>query len=68
MYLEIDRTENYCFEKVERLKHMGVDTKSRNNNHEEIKPRINVGDGGYFALRQTFRFKEPSKKCDYSRF
>lgn len=29
--------ENYCFEKAESFKHLGVDINSRDNYHEEIK-------------------------------
>jgi len=42
--------ENYCFEKVESFKYLGVDINSRNNYHEDIKLRIKAGNRCYFAL------------------
>lgn len=31
------KTENYCFEKVESFKHLGVDINSHDNHHKETK-------------------------------
>lgn len=54
--------ENYCFEKVENFKYLGVDINSQNNYHEEINLRVKAGDRCYFALQKTFRSKILSKK------
>lgn len=53
---------NYCFEKVESFKYLGVDINSHNNYHEEINLRVKAGNRCYFALQKTFRSKLLSKK------
>jgi hypothetical protein len=42
--------ENYCFEKVESLKYLGVDINSHNNYHEEINLTTKARNRCYFAL------------------
>jgi len=56
------KVENYCFEKVESFKYLGVDINSHNNYHEEIRLRIKAGNKCYLALQKTFRSKLLSQK------
>jgi len=52
------KKENYCFEKVESFKYLGLDKNSHSNYHEEeIRLRIKAGNRCYFALQKTFRAK-----------
>jgi hypothetical protein len=54
-------TGNYCFEKVESFKYLGVNINSHNNYHEEINLRVKAGNRCYFALQKTFGSKLLSK-------
>jgi hypothetical protein len=62
--------KNYCFEKVESFKYLGVDINSYNNYYEEIELRIKAGNRCYSSYKKPLNlsYYQRNQKCNYTRF
>lgn len=44
--------ENYCFEKIEGCKYLGMEINIHNDYHEEIRLRVKAGNRAIFRCRK----------------
>ena len=54
--------ENLLYEKVEKFKYLGVTVTNTNDIREEIKRRINMGNGCYYSLEKIISSHLHSEK------